>query len=120
LALAVSAGIAHAEDETPTKSTATSTTSTAVVTPCVATSTSGAFYDLRQDTAVWVAEGDTPPRGARTEDYLARGYDYGYNFTLNICGAVVKGVDDVVGVEKSLWRNVSAYYEHKGKIFSIG
>jgi cation-dependent mannose-6-phosphate receptor len=71
--------------------------------------------------AIYVAEGEKPPsKGSPTEDYLARGWDYGSNFTLNICNAVVKKVEDVVGVEKALWQNVSAYYESKGKVYSLG
>jgi cation-dependent mannose-6-phosphate receptor len=75
---------------------------------------------LRPDTAIIVPEDAKAPKHVPTVDYIARGWDYGSNFTLNICGAVVKGVEDVVGVEKSLWQNVSAYYESKGKVFSLG
>lgn len=116
-AIAAVAAVASAEED---KASSTTTTATTTTTACVATSTSGLFYDLRPDTAVVVAEGEKPPRGAVTEDYIARGYDYGYNFTLNICGAVVKGVEDVVGVKKSDWKNISAYYEHKGELYSLG
>ncbi|KAK0718451.1 mannose-6-phosphate receptor binding domain-containing protein [Lasiosphaeria miniovina] len=118
LALATLAGVVCAEDkEQPDK---TVSTTSSVITPCVATSTSGSFFDLRPDTAVAVAEGEKAPRGIPVEDYLAKGWDYGANFTLNICSAVVKKVDDVVGVEKAMWRNVSAYYESKGKVYSLG
>lgn len=113
-AVALLVGVAAADDGK------FSTTPTVTATACVATSTSGAFYDLRPDTAVVLAEGEKPGRGVKTEDYLARGYDYGYNFTLNICGAVVKGVEDVVGVKKSDWKNISAYYEQNGKVYSLG
>ncbi len=116
MSLAALAGVALAEDE-PSKST-TSTTST--VTPCVATSTSGAFYDLRPDTAIIVPADAKAPKGIPTVDYIARGWDYGSNFTLNICDAVVKPVEDVVGVEKGMWKNVSAYYESKGNVYSLG
>jgi cation-dependent mannose-6-phosphate receptor len=117
LALAALVGVAFAADKDPAKTTSSATP---IVTPCVATATSGAFYDLRPDVAVVVAEGAKPPRGALTEDYLARGYDYGSNFTLNICGAVVKKVEDVVGIDKPLWKNISAHYEAKGKVYSLG
>ncbi len=120
LALAALAGVASANETTTTKTTKTASTSTPVVTPCVATATSGAFFDLRPDTAVVVVEGEKHVKGVPTEDYVARGWDYGSNFTLNVCNAVVKKVTDVVGVEKSLWRNVSAYYETKGKVYSLG
>ncbi|KAL2022536.1 hypothetical protein VTK56DRAFT_5143 [Thermocarpiscus australiensis] len=114
-AIAALAGVSSAEE--PAKTTVSATP---VMTPCVATSTNGAFFDLRPDIAVFVAEGGKPPKGAPTEDYLARGWDYGSNFTLNICSAVVKQVEDVVGVDKKLWRNVSAYYEASGKVYSLG
>jgi cation-dependent mannose-6-phosphate receptor len=117
LPLAAMAGAAYAGDKETTKTTST-TTSTA--TACVATATNGAFFDLRLDTAIRAEEGGKTPKGVRTEDYVARGYDYGANFTLNICGAVVKKVDDVVGLEKSSWKNISAFYENKGKVYSLG
>ncbi|KAK5663846.1 hypothetical protein OQA88_49 [Cercophora sp. LCS_1] len=112
LALAALAGAVYAEDK--------SSTTTSTATACVATSTSGAFYDLRMDVAVAAEEGVKTPKGVPTEDYLARGYDYGSNFTLNICGPVVKKVEDVIGVDKSSWKNVSAYYTSKGKVYSLG
>ncbi|KAK4172517.1 mannose-6-phosphate receptor binding domain-containing protein [Triangularia setosa] len=116
-ALAALGGTAAAEE--PSK---TSTTSTPVVTPCVATATTGAgaFFDLRPDTAVVVPEGEKPPKGLPIEDYVARGWDYGSNFTLNFCSPVVKKVEDVVGLDKDLWQNVSAYYETKGKVYALG
>ncbi|KAL2259634.1 hypothetical protein VTK26DRAFT_6625 [Humicola hyalothermophila] len=117
LLLASAALMGFTAAEEPDKTTATATP---VVTPCVATATSGAFFDLRPDTAVVVAEGEKPPKGVPTEDYVARGWDYGYNFTLNICDPVVKEVEDVEGVDESLWRNVSAYYTTEGKIYSLG
>ncbi|KAK4099031.1 mannose 6-phosphate receptor domain-containing protein [Parathielavia hyrcaniae] len=115
LAIFSLASMAVAEDATKTTSS-----STPVITPCVATSTNGAFFDLRPDAAVVVSEDSKPPKGVPTEDYVARGWDYGSNFTLNVCNPVVKRVDDVVGVDKALWRNISAYYETKGKIYSLG
>ncbi|KAK4160424.1 mannose-6-phosphate receptor binding domain-containing protein [Cladorrhinum sp. PSN259] len=116
LALAALGRIAHAEEA---DKTATSTSS-AVVTPCVATATSGAFFDLRPDTAVVVLEGEKAHKGSPVQDYLARGWDYGSNFTLNFCSAVVGKVEDVEGLEKSLWKNVSAYYETKGNVYALG
>lgn len=53
-------------------------------------------------------------------DYHARGYDYGSNFTINICGAVVEPIENVVGVEESKWQNISAYYTSKGDAYSLG
>ncbi|KAH7170162.1 putative vacuolar sorting receptor [Dactylonectria macrodidyma] len=95
-------------------------TATAHVPACTATSStgSGAFFDLRPDMAVEPVEGSH--KSGVTKDYFAKGYDYGKNFTMNICGAVVDPVSDVIGVSPSLWQNVSAYYTSKGQVFSIG
>lgn len=58
---------------------------------------------------------------AVTTDYHANGFDYKSNFTLNICAPVVKPVSDVVGLSKTQWQNVSAYYTSvDGDIYSIG
>jgi len=54
------------------------------------------------------------------DGWHAKGYDYGANFTINFCGPVVEELDDVVDLEKSLWKNVSAFYEMDGKQYSIG
>ncbi|KAF4469190.1 hypothetical protein FALBO_3888 [Fusarium albosuccineum] len=109
LSLAV---IASAESDLPS--------STIHVPECTATSHtgSGGFYDLRPDMAV--AAGDKTNKWAVTKDYFSKGYDYGKNFTLNICGSVVDPVTDVVGVDPLLWQNVSAYYMSRGEIISIG
>ena len=90
---------------------------------CVARSpTTGLYYDLN-------AISLTPPeskdgakihKGDRDESWQARGHDYGTNFTINICSPVIEDVEDVEGVEKSRWKNVSAYYEKSGKVYSIG
>ncbi|PFH61488.1 hypothetical protein XA68_17213 [Ophiocordyceps unilateralis] len=94
-------------------SSSSSTTTTTTAPACTATSStgSGAFFDLRPDLA-------GSPNKAK--DYHAKGYDYGSNFTLNICGSVVESVSEVVGVEKNLWANVSAYYTAHGNVYSIG
>ncbi|KAK1055611.1 Cation-independent mannose-6-phosphate receptor CI-MPR [Friedmanniomyces endolithicus] len=42
---------------------------------------------------------------------------------MNFCGGVIEDLGErggVVGVEKGLWRNVSAFYETGGKVYSIG
>ena len=47
----------------------------------------------------------------------------GYNFTMNFCGGVVENLGErggAEGINRELWRNVSAYYEQDGKIYSIG
>ncbi|KAI5465365.1 mannose-6-phosphate receptor binding domain-containing protein [Mariannaea sp. PMI_226] len=89
---------------------------------CTATSSSstGAFFDLRPDRAFALETESTTHKSAPSKDYTARGYDYGRNFTLNICGAVVDPVKDVVDLPDSLWQNVSAYYTSHGKFYSIG
>ncbi|OTA60825.1 mannose 6-phosphate receptor domain-containing protein [Hypoxylon sp. EC38] len=95
------------------------TTSTA----CTASSTSGAFFDLRPDMALKLNPDGSKPahsNGNPVVDYKARGYDYGSNFTLNICGAVVEPVEDVIGVDENKWQNVSAYYTSKGDVYSLG
>ncbi|KAJ6446774.1 mannose-6-phosphate receptor, binding protein [Purpureocillium lavendulum] len=88
---------------------------------CTATSSSGsgAFFDLRPDTAVHPDKGKSH-KNVVTKDYHSKGYDYGKNFTLNICGPVVDPVMDVVGLPKNQWANVSAYYMSHGNIYSIG
>lgn len=93
---------------------------TTTVEPCTAKSTSGAFFNLQPDIAIKLEEGAKPHRSTPVEDYFARGYDYGYNFTLNICEAVVKPPKEAVGLDDDLVRNVSAYYESKGKVYSLG
>lgn len=89
--------------------------------PCTAHSaTSGAFYDLNSIALKPVEDGKKAAKNARIESWHARGYDYGSNFTLNICAPVLEEVKDVVGVDSDLWKNVSAYYENGGKKYSIG
>ncbi len=107
--------VAAANDNDKTPATTTSTA-------CTASSTSGAFYDLRPDVAAKLpADGSKPAfHGVPTEDYHARGYDYGRNFTLNICDPVVEPPERVVGLKEELWRNVSAYYTAHGDVYSLG
>ena len=103
------------------ESSAAAPSKTTTTMPCTATSTSGAFYDLRHDIVLPPVEGGKKPKaGVQVTDYTARGHDYGANFTLNICAAVVKPVINVEGVDRDLWANVSAYYEQNGDIFSLG
>ncbi|KAL3423610.1 hypothetical protein PVAG01_05357 [Phlyctema vagabunda] len=88
--------------------------------PCT-TSSSGSFYDLRALTAEHVEEGKKASKSGRTESWHAKGYDYHANFTMNFCAPVVEPVEDVIGIhDKQMWKNVSAYYETNGKIYSIG
>ncbi|BCR97924.1 putative vacuolar sorting receptor (Mrl1) [Aspergillus luchuensis] len=90
--------------------------------PCVVRSpTTGLFYDLNTiSLSPPPVDGDKPRKGARDESWHARGHDYNANFTLNICAPVVEDIKDVVGVDRARWRNVSAYYEREGKVYSIG
>ncbi|EKD20193.1 uncharacterized protein L3040_007190 [Drepanopeziza brunnea f. sp. 'multigermtubi'] len=94
-----------------------------VLDPCTVGSTTGAFYDLRSLSIAPPADDKKPAKGDKVDDWHAKGYDYhdnGANFTLNICAPVVSKVEDVVGVDKNMWRNVSAYYNLGGKTYSIG
>ncbi|KAI9749599.1 MAG: hypothetical protein M4579_006810 [Chaenotheca gracillima] len=89
--------------------------------PCTLHSpNTGSFYDLRE---ISVAPPDPTKKlrkDQRTESWHARGYDYHANFTLNFCAPVIEELEDVVGVDRDRWRNISAYYEYNDKIYSIG
>lgn len=90
-------------------------------TPCAIRSpVSGAFYDLNAVRLHLPEIGEKVPKDARNTSWPARGYDYGANFTLNICGPVIEKLRDVKGVSESKWKNVSAYYEMGGDTYSIG
>lgn len=96
-----------------------STTTTA----CTASTTSGSFFDLRPDAAIKAkSDGSRPSHSRRAplSDYKVRGYDYGANFTLNICNAVVEPIENVKGIEESKWQNISAYYDFEGDHYSLG
>lgn len=91
--------------------------------PCVARSpTSGLYFDLNAISLSppEMKNGKKVEKDARDESWHAKGHDYPANFTVNICAPVIEDVKDVVGVDSSRWRNVSAYYEQAGKIYSIG
>jgi cation-dependent mannose-6-phosphate receptor len=87
--------------------------------PCTITSpTTGRLFDL---SGLQVPRPDSvKSKNPRTHSWNATGYDIGYNFTLNICGPVIEPIKDVVGIEEHLWKNVSAYYKHSGKFYSLG
>jgi len=92
------------------------------VDPCtIHSSATGSFYDLRPLT---LAENGTKSQAATNQSFHARGYDYGSNFTINICAPAVEApqLDDVYGVAKKLWANISAYYTdaEDGTTYSIG
>ncbi|OHE91692.1 hypothetical protein CORC01_12983 [Colletotrichum orchidophilum] len=99
--------------------TTSSTTTSAPACTAASKSGSGAFYDLRPDIAIKAEEGKSS-KSSVTSDYHARGWDYGRNFTLNICAPVIEALDDVEGLTKSESKNVSAFYEYKNEVYSIG
>jgi cation-dependent mannose-6-phosphate receptor len=91
--------------------------------PCTVQSlNTGAYFDLGSISLSppELKDGRKVHKTDRDESWEARGHDYGANFTMNICAPVIETVTDVVGVDKSRWQNVSAYYEHKGKVYSLG
>lgn len=96
-------------------------TSTIPIPECTATSStgSGAFFDMRPDIA-WPADSGKTHKSSSHRDYYSKGYDYGKNFTMNICSSVVEPPENVVGVDETLWANVSAYYVYNDSVYSIG
>jgi cation-dependent mannose-6-phosphate receptor len=96
--------------------------------PCTIHSpTTGSFIDIRPlqliplDNSDKKHSGTSHPSPPTNESYHAKGYDYPYNFTLNLCDAVVEPLEKVQGVKESRWANVSAYYtDSHSKIHSIG
>jgi cation-dependent mannose-6-phosphate receptor len=89
--------------------------------PCTIRSpTSGHFFDLNPITVRIPGEKEKKKADDRTESWHAKGYDYGANFTLNFCAPVVEDLGEVEGVDKDLWRNVSAYYTDGKRKYSIG
>ena len=89
--------------------------------PCTVRSPStDRFFDLNPIHISLPESGKKAHKDDKTDSWHAKGYDYGANFTINFCGPVVEELDDVVDLEKSLWKNVSAFYEMDGKQYSIG
>lgn len=89
--------------------------------PCTILSPlNGAYYDLNTITVQPLKDHKKAHKDDREESWHARGYDYETNYTLNFCAPVIETLSDVVGVKESLWRNVSAFYKHDGKTYSIG
>lgn len=94
---------------------------TPTTTACTASTTAGSFFDLRPDIAKKGADTKHRRRGdAPHKDYHARGWDYGFNFTLNVCEPVVETPDNVRGLDRDSWQNISAYYVSKGDVYSLG
>jgi cation-dependent mannose-6-phosphate receptor len=89
--------------------------------PCTIYSPStGSFYDLQPISLRLPDPNKKSSKNARTDSWKVKGYDYNANFTLNICAPVLEEVNDVVGVNKKQWQNVSAFYNVEGKTYSIG
>ncbi|KAI9804860.1 MAG: hypothetical protein M1825_001229 [Sarcosagium campestre] len=89
--------------------------------PCaVRSSSSGSFFDLSPISLSLPSLDGKSHKDQRNESWYAKGYDYPANFTVNVCAPVVEELQDVEGVEESLWQNVSAFYKMDGKTFSIG
>lgn len=89
--------------------------------PCTIRSpNTGSFFDLNPIHISLPDPDAKPVKDAKIDSWHARGYDYGSNFTVNFCGGVVEELDNVVGVDKHLWRNVSAFYKKDGKTYSVG
>lgn len=92
-------------------------------TPCVARSpTSGLYFDLRAISLFppELKNGKKIDHDARNESWYCKGHDYPANFSINVCEPVIEPLTDVVGVDSSRWKNISAYYEQDGQIYSLG
>jgi cation-dependent mannose-6-phosphate receptor len=90
------------------------------VEPCTIASATGSFFDLRALSILPLEEGKKPGKNDKVDSWHAKGYDYNANFTLNVCAPVMEPLEDVVGVDKTLWSNISAFYEHGDKTYSLG
>ena len=89
--------------------------------PCTIISPiNGAFYDLNTIAVQPPKDHKKAHKDDRDESWHARGYDYGRNFTINFCAPVIEHLDNVVGVDEKLWKNVSAYYTEGKEQYSIG
>lgn len=91
--------------------------------PCTIHSpTTGSYFDLGVLSVLppGLRDGKKSHGNDRHESWHSKGHDYGANFTINICAPVVEELDNVVGVEEAQWQNISAYYQHDGKTYSIG
>ncbi|KAL8831422.1 MAG: hypothetical protein Q9170_005303 [Blastenia crenularia] len=82
--------------------------------------TTGNYYDLRTIAVQPLVDHKTADKDGRRESWHARGYDTGTNFTLNFCAPVIETITAAEGIEENLLKNISAFYEWKGKKYSIG
>ncbi|KAL8948632.1 MAG: hypothetical protein Q9222_005197 [Ikaeria aurantiellina] len=82
--------------------------------------TTSAYYDLNPIAVQPLVDHEKAHKDDRVESWHARGYDMGMNFTLNFCAPVIETIEDAVGIKGSLLKNISAFYEWKGKTYSIG
>lgn len=89
--------------------------------PCTIYRTeTNAYYDINPIAVQPLVDHKKAHKDDRTESWHARGYDIGTNFTLNFCAPVVETIEEAVGIKESLLKNISAFYEWKGKTYSIG
>lgn len=79
-----------------------------------------AYYDLNPITVKPLVDHKKAHKDDRTESWKAKGYDLGVNFTLNFCAPVIETIEDAVDIKEGSLKNISAFYEWKGKTYSIG
>lgn len=106
--------IAHAASSDDTKPPS------AGLDPCtIHSSLTGSFYDVRPLTLKSLTQSKAY---GSNHSYHSQGYDYGANFTLNICGPVIEAENftDVEGVPKSQHANISAYFTTQDAVYSLG
>lgn len=88
--------------------------------PCtIHSGSTGSFFDVRP---LLLTEHGTKTQVATNESYHSRGYDYGANFSINICGPVVEDLGSVDGITRSRVANISAFYRDPkdNTIYSLG
>ncbi|KAI4244964.1 MAG: hypothetical protein LQ352_006669 [Teloschistes flavicans] len=89
--------------------------------PCTIFSPStNAYFDFNPLTVLPLKDHKKVHKDDRAESWHARGYGMGTNFTLNFCAPVIETKTEAVGIEESQLKNISAFYEWKGKTYSIG
>lgn len=95
--------------------------------PCTLKSPlTGAFFDFNWISLTTEESKGSSSRSSRgnptdsKQSWISRGYDYGTNFTLNVCAPVLENVHDVVGINRGKWDKVGAFYVKDNKTYSIG